>query len=88
MHLCLKNKVGDHGGHSHIDVKVINQLFFTVTAEFSWTQSSKNYSYIYAIDVRGVHGFPGAQSFISDNYELFWVLCSSNRTQVAQCKGH
>ena len=33
MHLCMKKKVGDHGGHSHIDVKVINQLFFTITAE-------------------------------------------------------
>ena len=29
----MKKKVGDHGGHSHIDVKVINQLFFTITAE-------------------------------------------------------
>ena len=33
MHLCMKKKVGDHGGHSHIDVKVINQLFFTITTE-------------------------------------------------------
>ena len=33
MHLFMKKKVDDHGGHSHIDVKVINQLFFTITAE-------------------------------------------------------
>ena len=24
MHLCLKGKFGDHGGHSHIDVEVSN----------------------------------------------------------------
>ena len=30
MHLCLKSKVGDHGGHSHIDVEVSNNKIFII----------------------------------------------------------
>ena len=31
MHLCLKSKFGDHGGHSHIDVEVRLIVQFTVS---------------------------------------------------------
>ena len=30
MHLCLKSKAGDHGGHSHIDVEVSNNTIFII----------------------------------------------------------
>ena len=30
MHLCLKSKAGDHGGHSHIDVEVSNNAIFII----------------------------------------------------------